>query len=180
MHGIIFAEFKKYVGTKLGENRWDSLLKESGIGQRLYLQIQEYPDQELAALVSTAAKSMGKPVPAVLEDFGEFIIPALVSMYKSLIKPEWKTLDFIENTEETIHKVVRIRNPGAKPAKLKCTRLGPNELIIHYGSPRKMCAVAKGMTRGVAKHYHEKVDITETTCMLNGNPACNISVKLVK
>ncbi len=179
MHGIIFAELKKYVDTKFGGDTWNTLLKDSGMWPRAYLIVQEYPDQEAVALVSSASKMTGKPVPAILEDFGEFVAPALVNMYSSLIKPEWKTLDLIGGTEEVIHRVVRMKNRGAKPPELKCRRPGPDEVVITYSSPRKMCAVAKGVAKGVAKYYKERVRVMETSCMLAGSPSCQISVKLV-
>ena len=65
------------------------------------------------------------------------------------------------NVEDTIHTVVRMKNPGATPPQLKFKRVGPNELHFHYDSPRQMSAVAKGIMRGVADHYNEKFDIKE-------------------
>lgn len=180
MHGIIFSELKKYVDTKLGGNAWSNLQKESRVGAKTYLAIQEYPDQEAVSLVSTASRITGKSVPAILEDFGEFIAPDLIGMYKGLIKPGWKTIDLIKNTEETIHKIVRLKNPGAKPAELKCSSPSPDEVVITYSSPRKMCSVAKGIAKGVAKHYNERILISEPACMLKGSPSCKISIKLMK
>ena len=72
-----------------------------------------------------------------------------------------------------------MRQAGAKPPELKVSRTSPNEAVINYTSARKMCSVAKGITKGVAKHYNERILIIETTCMLRGNQACNMSVRLV-
>lgn len=180
MHGIIFTELKRYVETKFGGDTWEKLMKNSGIGSKLYMPIQAYPDQEVAALVSTASKMTGASIPVILEDFGKFIVPTLLKMYQVLIEPDWKTLDLIEHTEETIHKVVRSRNPGAEPPKLKCSCPSADEVIITYTSPRKMCGVAKGIAKGIAKHYNEQIRISETECMLKGNSRCQISIKLVK
>ncbi len=180
MHGIIFMELKKYVDAKLGGGAWNKLLKDSGVGPRMYTPLKEHPDQEAVALVSTASEMTGDSIPTILEDFGEFMVPDLVDMYGALIEPEWNTLDLIEHTEETIHKVVRVKNPGAKPPELKTSRPSPNEVVINYSSPRKMCAVARGIAKGFAKYYNEQIDITETSCMLSGSPNCTISVKLVE
>ncbi|HEV8486504.1 MAG TPA: heme NO-binding domain-containing protein [Blastocatellia bacterium] len=178
MHGIIFAELKKYVITKLGDQAWDNLLNESGIGTKIYLAFQTYPDQEAVALISTASKVTGESIPAILEDFGEFITPDLMAMYNHLIKPEWRTLDLIEHTEETIHHLVRIRQAGAQPPALHCSRADTDEVVITYSSPRKMCALAVGIAKGVAKHYNERITVKHTTCMLEGSSSCNISIKL--
>jgi hypothetical protein len=180
MHGIIFSELKKYVETKHSPAVWDALLKDAGLSHKMYTAIQAYPDEEAVALVTTASKMTGAPVNAILEDFGEFIVPDLVKMYEVLIKPEWDALDFIVHTEETIHAVVRNRNPGALPPALKVIRLSPDEVTLHYNSPRKMCGVAKGIARGVAKHYRQAITISETACMHRGAAGCLISIKRAK
>lgn len=177
MHGIIFSELKKFVDGKLGPDSWTKLMKESGLKAKVYLSTQEYPDAEINLLVSTASRLTGKNPQAILEEFGEFIVPDLVNIYGSLIKPAWRTLDLIEHTEETIHKVVRIKNPGAHPPELKCTRPSPKEVVITYNSARKMCAVAKGIARGIAKHYREQIMIHESSCMLRGNAVCILSIR---
>lgn len=76
--------------------------------------------------------------------------------------------------------MVRLKNPGAKPPHPKATRHSANEVLIDYSSPRKMCFVAKGIARGVAKHYGEKVQLTEKECMHKGDKRCLISVMTVK
>jgi hypothetical protein len=40
MHGIIFSELKKYVDTKFGPSTWPTLLTESGLGPKLYMNIR--------------------------------------------------------------------------------------------------------------------------------------------
>lgn len=180
MHGVIFAELKKYVDAKLGGDRWNALLRESGFPGKIYLPSQHYSDEEAVALVTAASRLTGTSAARILEDFGEFIVPDLVAMYRTLIRSDWKTLDLIEHTEETIHRVVRIQQPGARPPELKCVRTSPDEVVVTYASPRKMCGVAKGIARGVAKHFKETVTISETSCMLKGGDHCRISVKRVQ
>jgi len=179
MHGIIFHELKRFVTAKLSEEAWNNLLRDSGIGQKIYLAFQTYPDAEAIAIVSAASASTGVPIPALLESFGEFIAPNLMTMYKHLVKPEWKTLDLIEHTEETIHHLVRIREAGAEPPLLKCCRPTDDHVVITYSSPRKMCALAVGIVHGLARHYNEQILVTQTTCMLDGSPDCNISVRRI-
>ncbi len=130
MHGIIFSELRKYVETKMGSEGWNELLAKAGLGKRIYLPIQEYPDEDMLALVGTASEVLEAPAEAILEDFGVFIAPALLGLYRTLVKPDWKTLDLLENTEHTIHSVVRARNPGARPAKLTAVRAAPDTVDL--------------------------------------------------
>ena len=73
-----------------------------------------------------------------------------MSTNKSMTKPNWKTMELLLYTEETIHKAVRIKNPGAEPPRLQFQQTGPNTLKFNYNSPRQMSAVAKGIIKGVA------------------------------
>jgi len=161
MHGIIHSELKKFVETRHGADAWKAVLEEAGFSNKVYLPNTTYADQEAVAIVTAASRLTGTPAEDILESFGEFIVPALMSTYRPMIKPKWKTMEMLLNTEGTIHKAVRIKNPGAQPPSLKFKQTGPNTLKFNYNSWRRMSAVAKGIIKGVAKHYGEKVDIQE-------------------
>jgi hypothetical protein len=179
MHGFIFTELRDYVIARLGGDAWPTLLEKAHLGPKTYLNYRDYPDEEAVLLVVTASGVTGLPAPTILEDFGAFIAPHLFKIYRPLIDPSWRTLEFIENTEATIHNVVRARNSAARPPTLRCRRLGPETLVVTYGSPRKLCAVARGIIRGLATHFQEKVEIVERDCMLAGQPTCQIQVQRV-
>ncbi len=159
MHGFIFSEIKKYVESKLGREAWIAVLEQAGLGKKEYENFLMYPDEEAVGIVVTASKITGIPVPNILEDFGQFIGADLVTIYRPLIDPKWKTLEFLTNVESTIHHIVRTRNRQAKPPALVCSRTGDNEVTILYRSPRKMAALARGIVRGVAGYYGERVEI---------------------
>jgi predicted hydrocarbon binding protein len=179
VHGIIFSEMKKYVDTKFGGDTWATLLTSAGLQSNVYLNMQSYPDQEAIAIVMSASKATGKPAFTILEDFGEFIAADLVNMYKTLVRPEWKTLELLENVERTIHVVVRARHPGAVPAQITCTRTSANEVQVTYNSPRKMCPLAKGIIQGVGHHYNQRLSVTETSCVHKGAATCQMSVRVL-
>jgi hypothetical protein len=169
----------RYVEAKLGQGAWERLLTDCGIGPRLYVPLEDYPDEEAVALVTAAAQKTATPVPVLLEDFGAFLTPDLLQMYGFLIDPAWTTLDVIANAERTIHEVIRRCNAKANPPRLKCERPGPDKVVVTYSSPRRMCGVAKGIAKGIAKHYHERIAVTEGACMHRGAPHCEISVRLL-
>jgi predicted hydrocarbon binding protein len=98
-------------------------------------------------------------------------------MYAALIQPEWRTLDVVLHTEETVHRVVRMRNPGAAPPYLRAERTSPDEVVVHYTSQRKLCAIAKGIVRGLSSHFGDGVTILETECMHRGAAECRIVVR---
>ncbi|MEM7049791.1 MAG: heme NO-binding domain-containing protein [Acidobacteriota bacterium] len=159
MHGFIFTEIQDYVSTKLGPEVWKALLKQAGLASRVYEKFFEYPDEEAVKIVVTASEMTGNSVPAILEDFGRFLGPHLLKAYRPLINPSWSALDFLEHTEETIHRVVRSRNRMAKPPALSWTRMGPDEVMLRYKSQRQMQHLAIGIAKGVADDYGEVLDV---------------------
>ena len=177
MHGIIFSELQKYADGAHGKGTWENLLKKAGLEKKFYLPVQEYPDAEAGALVMAASSITGHTVSDVLQDFGEFIVPSLLKMYGHLMKPEWKTIDVIERTEATVHAVVRIKNPGARPPQLRTKRISPDEVVLIYTSPRRMCALAIGIGKGLGNYFHEKILINQIQCMHKGAPCCEISFR---
>lgn len=179
MHGLIFSELRKYVDAKLGPGGWKKLTEAAGLSNKIYLSSQVYPDADVISLVTTASGATGIPAAALLEDFGEFIAPDLIGMFGSLLNTSWRTVDVIDHTEETIHKVVRTGHPGAQPPELKTLRSGPDEVTVVYSSKRKLCAIAKGICNGLARHFGEEISINETSCMLQGAESCQITVRKI-
>jgi Haem-NO-binding len=179
VHGIIHLTLRKFMQARHGPEGWLRLLEQAGVASSLgYVRVGYYPDDELRAIVDAAARKTGASVESILEDFGEFAAPDLLALYPRLIKPEWRTLDVLTHTEQTIHHVVRLRSVGAQPPALRCGRVGPDEVVLTYVSPRRLCAFARGLIRGVAGYYREHVVITETACTQRGAEACTISVRV--
>ena len=177
MHGVIFAQLKKFVETRHGGTAaWNGVRNEAGLGARAYFSVQKYPDEEMRALVGAAAKLTGRPADSLLEDFGAFLAPELVRMYRSMIPAEWTALDLLEHTETRMHKVVRMNDAEATPPHLRVRRASPASVVIDYQSPRRLCAVAKGIARGIGEQYNERLVVEERRCMHKGAPACEILI----
>ena len=175
MHGIIHSELKKYVETKYPTGVSTAVLRKAGLANKIYLTIGTYPDEGVTSIIEAVSDITATSAEQIMEDFGEFIAPTLMDMYKALIKPEWRTLDLLLNTEETIHRVVKVNHPGAQPPRLEFRQEGPTGLKFFYSSPRHMSAVAKGIMKGVAKHYGETLTIQEIT---NSDSSCEMSITI--
>jgi hypothetical protein len=174
MHGIIHLELQKFVIANHGEQAWHELLRRADLAGEIVTPLKVYPDEQIVRLVKGASELTGIPIADLLEAFGEALVPTYLTLYGALIKPEWRTLDVIEHTEETIHRVVRLRQPGAQPPRLRARRTTPVEVILTYDSPRRLCAVARGIARGLASHFSERISIDESSCMHRGDPSCVI------
>ena len=178
MHGLVTTALKRYLVRRLGSVVWNRLLVDQNLAQRDYVPRGTYPDREVIGLVSGAASVTCTPMQELLEDFGRCLVPELLKSFGALINPSWRTLDVIEHSDATIHRAVRLREPDASPPRLALTRSGPDEVVVEYSSARGLCSLAKGIIRGIADHFGDKVSIEEPSCRGHGSPCCVILVSL--
>jgi hypothetical protein len=180
MHGIIHLELRNFVVQNHGEAAWRTLTEQAGLSGEIYTPLSSYPDEQLVALVGAAVRLTGADPRALLEAFGQFLAPRYIALYGKLLKPEWRTLEVLENAENTIHRVVRLREPGALPPRLQAARLSPTEIRMTYDSPRRLCAVARGIARGIAAHFEEHLAVSDERCMHRGDRECVMLFTLVE
>jgi tRNA A-37 threonylcarbamoyl transferase component Bud32 len=178
VHGLIFFYIHKFADeASKGNSSWDAIRSTVATSATKYLPSSVYPDADAVQLLQSIAQSAGRPLPKILEQFGEFLAPHLVRVAGTHIDPSWRTLDLIEHTESIIHDMIRSANPGAAPPVLETVRQAPDELHLVYSSARRLCPLALGLMRGMAKHYGEEISIEEPSCMLRGDPFCSFVVQ---
>ena len=177
MHGILLLELKKYFDAALGADLWLRLGSELAQEPPVYTPNQQYPDQDAIALIMAAGNHTGRSVATLLEGFGEFVAPELATMYADVVQPGWTTLDWIEHTVPLLHRVAR--DHGAAPPTLVWERTGRNTLTLRYRSHRRMCRMARGIIHGLARRNHERIRVTESDCMLTGQPECRFTLELL-
>jgi len=180
VHGIILSELHKFVVEAHDSDTWRYVCQRAGLPEVTYTPLEIYPDENLTRLVAAAEAITGVSSLTLLESFGEHLVPRLLSIYEVLLEREWRTLDVIEHAEETVHRVVRLRDVGAEPPRLRTVRTHPDEVVLTYDSPRRLCAVARGIGRGIARHFAERLTLEERTCMLRGDAACVIVFRTLR
>ncbi|MCU7918262.1 MAG: heme NO-binding domain-containing protein [Candidatus Thiodiazotropha sp. (ex Dulcina madagascariensis)] len=181
MYGVIFHFLRDYVIERHGgKDTWQALLEAQGYKFKLYLPVQDYPDEEIVALVETASKALNVPVPDVLEDFGSYVGPQLLTFYHMYVKDkEMNTFEVIETAGGSIHDVIHKHNPNRKPPRLSSQRESDNVLVIYYQSHRKLCPVVRGIVRGLGEKFNERFEINEIQCMHQGADRCVMRVTRV-
>lgn len=177
MNGIIFNELEKFGQSTLGKDEWSHLIASTHLSRRISLAVKDYPDSEFQALITAISTMKGDKSTAVtLENFGAFIAPDLITMAQQFIDPAWKTVDLIANTEGAIHTIYRGAATHTHPPELKCQKTGSGLVTVHYTSSRRLCSLAKGIIRGISKHFGETAIISEPQCMLKGDLECELIV----
>lgn len=180
MHGLIFFYLQKFseslsTGAPAGSRSGLSSLAVPDVAR--YLPSNVYPDADAVQFLQMIADGLDEPLLTTTRRFGEFLAPHLVKVAGPLIDPSWRTLDLVEHTEDLIHAMVRTRQPGADPPVLETVRSAPDELHVVYASRRRLCSLATGLLRGLARHYGELIELDETSCMLRGDPFCSFVIR---
>jgi hypothetical protein len=179
MHGSIFAELQKFVTSNLGAEAWRTLIRESGVPTKIYLPIREYPDEELVALVATASRITGYPGPQAAVGLRR-LHRARPPQDVPLVHPPRVAHAGRHRAHRGADPRAGARRPrGGGSPYLTATRLAPDEIMVHYISQRKLCAVAEGVAHGMAKHFGERVETSQRTCMHRGDDSCEILVRRI-
>ena len=176
VYGVIFDELEKYVVRETGRSGLARIRKLTGRGNGGYDLGQTYPDAELGVIVGGMVEATSRPAEQIIEEFGESMVPGLLEVYGFLVNPRWSFIDFLLNTEDVIHRGVKLHTPNARPPELRVERAGPESVVVTYRSKRALCRLAKGIIRGAAAHYRVGVTLSEERCMLRGDPECRITV----
>ena len=179
MYGVIFDFLREYVEENHGgKDTWKALLRANGYNYKIFFPVTEYPDEEIVALAVTASEALKVPLPDVLEDFGVHVGHRLMTFYHMYNKSEkWRTFDVIINAGSCIHEEIHRHNPLRKPPNLEAMLETDDLLILRYFSHRKLCAVVKGIIRGIAEHFNESFIVEEKQCMHHGAAECVFNVQ---
>ena len=177
MHGIVLKGLKDFVVSEYDRETWQAIQHEAGVGGKVYVPLTEYDDADVLNLVGAAAEMTGKNVPTLLDEFGQFLVPPLVETYGVHVEAEWTGLELLANVEEYIHTALRSKQLSTyTPPNLESEWNGTDQVRITYGSERELCALAKGLIRGVGEYYGEPLTVQEPSCMLDGDEQCEILV----
>jgi predicted hydrocarbon binding protein len=57
------------------------------------------------------------------------------------------------------------------------TDLGQDGIEIVYASPRRICAMLRGLVEGTGRVFEETLEVVEPECMHRGAPACRVLVR---
>ena len=174
MHGLILTEWQRYVQTNVGPQAWAAACRRAQVTTTSYVASGEYPENDLAALVLAGAELLNVPIQSLLEDFGVFLVPGLMEVCQPHLPREWRCLELLEHPDRSRMLAERLTGRSLVPPVVRTERLSDREVRLVYGSERRMCALTRGIIRGMFSHYGEVGTVRETACMHKGAPQCVI------
>ena len=174
MHGLIFASFRDYLATEHGP----AVARDVTAGEPQYTLSEAYPDEQFLVLLERGCTRTGLSLEELLFEFGVFTAATTFArLYSVLFKLSPTARDFLLTVETPIHDTVRVALPDARPPELRVTDLGEDGLEIVYTSPRRICAMLRGLVEGTGRVYEETLQVEEPECMHRGASACRVLVR---
>ena len=176
---MILDEMRQFVADRYGFKAWVETLRRSGREATMHYELDEvYPDAEVGLLAANAALVVGTPLPALLEAFGEAMLPDMVRVYSYLVDPGWTYADFVTHLEPLLVQALQVHTAGATQAKLGVRRTAPDSLEVVYESQMHACAAVHGVLVAAAREYGAKATVEQTQCVLKGAPHCVFEIRI--
>jgi hypothetical protein len=176
MHGLVMMSLHEYVEAKHGTGAAAAIFA----GDELYLATEAYPDERFRELVRRASAETGLAEEELLFGFGVFAgSTTFARLFPAFFESASSAQEFLLGIEQRIHELVRATIPGASPPQLFVSELdeGGGVLIV-YTSSRRLCRLLRGLAAGTASRFGEVTTFDETSCMLRGDLACRLEVRL--
>lgn len=173
MKGAVFIAFNQMVEENISLDTWEKMLNEVNPDSGgIYTSLEDFPDEELFALVGKLSELVGQPVEVLVESFGCYLFDFLNAKYPIFTESQPDFFGFIESIDSVIHKEVRKLYENANLPTLDCQRDDEKNMSIRYYSPRKLCLLAEGLIRGAANFYNTEYTLNHKQCMHKGAEAC--------
>ena len=179
MKGIVFNLLEAVVRRDHGDDAWEALLEAADV-DGAYTSLGNYPDQQLMQLVGAASSALGMPADDVVRWFGRNALPLLAQKHPHFFQAHASTRPFLLALNDVIHSEVRKLYPGADVPVFTYDTSSPDVLLLHYSSPRRMCALAEGFIEATAAHYEEELSLDQPQCMKRGDAQCVLRVAVRK
>lgn len=181
MHGLIFVTWEKYIQERFGTNLLNDY--RATIGETVAtapLASRVYEDEVLLAGVGAAHTLTGIAVDTLLREYGRYFIEnGLTSHLCAYLLAQVHSGRELLLTMRRAHAQMRRTPDSLTPPLFSYETFSPNpdEFVLIYDSPRKLCSVLLGAIEGAASRYHEQVQIHERTCMKQGADVCRFEIR---
>jgi hypothetical protein len=176
MHGMFFSHLRQFCDA-YDADTWRAIHQRNGLHVQPYLPITSYPLERFIALFEGLSDVVSAPRSQLLDAFGVYIAPHLLTYPGVTIPGYYRALQVLEDIPKIEAQMAERSEAAGKPPNITTRRTGEVEVTLGYTSPARLCALGKGIIRGIAKHFRETVTMHEQSCMLLGAPACTLIVR---
>ena len=177
MQGIIFNALEEFVIETAGMALWNDVLDESKVSSAgVYTAGMNYDDAEIILLATKLCERLAIPLEDGLKGFGEFLFSFLLTKGPIELQEYHRPQALLMDLERVIHRDVKRIHVHSYTPFFEYTEQDEHSGILVYRSKRKLCIIAEGVIKGLAKHFNQQAQLAHTQCMHNDFDECVWSV----
>lgn len=176
MKGSIFIALNEMVIEQHGLASWLNII-DAANSDGVFVATENYPDEQILALVSAYCDLFKLPADKVLVHFGHYLFGALHQNFPRFANSHKNFFDFIASIDGVIHVEVHKLDEHAITPDIKVQQVSATEAQLSYQSARKLCHLAEGLLHGAAEHFEIALDISQSSCMHDGADACQFHLR---
>ena len=161
MYGIVNKSIEELIKHHHGNEKWDAILKRSGVDTDFFISNQPYDDAITYQLAGAVSEELGVTVGDVLFLFGEWwILHTTKQKYGNLLQAGGKSLrEFLINLP-VFHNHIMMMYPKLTPPEFKVSEVQENSIQVHYFSKRVgLQSFVHGLLSGLSKLYETETQI---------------------
>ena len=168
MKGVVFTEFIEMVEDVFSPDIADQIINDSELdSDGAYTAVGTYDHHEILAMVTRLSELTSIPVDDLVQTFGKHLLKRFTELYPSFFNEVDDTFTFLETIENHVHIEVLKLYPDAELPSFTVDQPDVKTLIMCYESSRPFAMLAKGLIKGAAEHFSEKISI-EMVDLSNG------------
>ena len=162
MYGLINNSLKDMIREKFGEEKWQEVLKISGVPEDSFLTMRSYDDALTYSLAGAASDVLGAPVDTCLEMFGEYwVLETATKSYGILLDAAGgDMMEFLGNMNALHDRITSTFLNYVPPEFYVEEKDGGHQ--IHYLSKRKgLTPFVVGLLKGLAIRFEHTLKILD-------------------
>jgi len=158
MKGTVISTWISTLKELYGEGIVNNVLQELGWEEnKIIAPLDDIEDEQAKAIIENVAKKVDKKPQEVWRNLGKNNIYTFSKWFPSYF--ERSSLKGFLMMMDAVHAQLTKMIRGAKPPRLLCTEIAPNEVVMEYISRRGMFDYFLGLLEGSAVFFNENLDI---------------------
>ena len=173
MYGLANKALQDLVGSRFGEDTWETIRRNAGVEIDAFVSMEAYPDDVTYKLVEAAREVLGLSAEEVLKAFGEYWVPYTAKEgYGEILKLAGDSLPAFLQNLDNLHTRVGLMFPRLKPPSFWCTDIREDSLHLHYrpglDSREGLGPFVIGLVNGLAIRFKTEIEINQTASRNQG------------
>lgn len=160
MKGTVVGTWVKTCKRLYGETVVENALEKVGFERKkIFSPFEDVEDSKVNNFIEDISKKVNEEKSIIWEKIGEDNVIAFHKDFPAFFEHE-NLYSFFKSMFD-VHVVMTKKFPGAKPPLILIKPISKREAIFTYRSKRGMFDYLKGLIKGSANHFNEKIEIEE-------------------